>query len=253
MDGSRYTPTPRTRVTLLSQVLVKRTRIGTQKKMEVMPSMVSNSPPHCPCDHSNQSLLDTEKANAGPSDPLAALEKSTDAQTHLKKVQVPRLESLQDASEHYNSDPYALSVKVRKRFRAEKKVEREKAAADDQIKGRYGLPETLTLIADDEEAKEEARDEWRRGRRELEARENGKRRRLTADKMIVLPTKASSSRLTAPASRSKSLDAPSNSSTVASSLRARLLANTARQPDPFGGGSERTKPSTSRLVIRKPV
>lgn len=200
----------------------------------------------------NQILLDTQKANAGPSDPLAILEKKTDAQTNLTKVQVPRLEALQDASEHYNSDPYTFSVKVRKRFRAEKKAEKEKVAADDQIKGRYGLPETLTLVADDEEAKREAKNEWQRGRRELQDMESGKRRRLVADETII-PSKISSSRLTVPASLPRSRGALPNSNTVASSLRARLLANTPRQSNSFGTGSNRTKPSTPLLVVRKPI
>ena len=203
--------------------------------------------------HLNRILLDTQKANAGPSDPLATLERKTDAQTNLTKVQVPRLEALQDASGHYNSDPYTSSVKVRKRFRAEKKIEKEKAAADDQIKGRYGLPETLTLVADDEEAKRVAEDGWRRARRELEDTESGKRRRLAADKMIVPSAKASSSRLTVSASLLRSRGAPSNSNTAASSLRARLLANTTRQSNPSGGDSDRTNSSTSFLVVQKPV
>ena len=211
--------------------------------------MLHNLPSHCPTIISIN--LDTQKANAGPSDPLATLEKTTDAQTHLTKVQVPRLEALQGASEHYNSDPYTLSIKVRKRFRTEKKVEKEKAAADDQIKDRYGLPEALTLVADDE-VEEEARNEWRKERRALEDRKSGKRRRLATDTMILPSTKASSSNLTAPTPLPKSRGTPSNSNTVASSLRARVLANT-RQPDPFGGGSDRTKSSTSLLLVRKPI
>src|ERR1700733_8388626 len=88
--------------------------------------------------------LDTD-GSTSVTDPLAALEKTTDAQNHLTKVQVPRLESLQSVSEHYNSDPYSLSLKVRKRFREEKKLDKAKKAVDDGIRGKYALPEDLTL------------------------------------------------------------------------------------------------------------
>jgi len=194
---------------------------------------------------------DTEKGDAGPSDPLAVLEKVTDAQTHLTKVQMPRLESLQGASEHYNSDPYALSVKVRKRFRTEKKVEKEKQAVDDQIKDQYGLPETLRLVEDDDDAKSEARVEWEKGRKELEVRENAKKRRLSLDR-TVLPVSSSSmasrSRLVSSLS-SSSQSRRGTSSNVVTSLRARILENTARQSNSFGRrAGER---NGSRLSLRE--
>ncbi|KAG6374301.1 CWC16 protein [Boletus reticuloceps] len=117
-------------------------------------------------------------ANAGPADPLAALEKSTTAQNYVNKVQIPRLESLQEVSERCNSDPYALSSLLRKRFRAEKKIDTAKRAADDQLKGRYGLPETLQLAAEDDEFMSAAREQWERGRREHEAQTSIRKARL---------------------------------------------------------------------------
>jgi len=204
-----------------------------------------------PEENGGYAVHDTEKGNAGPSDPLAVLEKVTDAQTHLTKVQMPRLESLQGASEHYNSDPYALSVKVRKRFRTEKKVEKEKQAVDDQIKDQYGLPETLRLVEDDDDAKSEARVEWEKGRKELEVRENAKKRRLSLDR-TVLPVSSSSmasrSRLVSSLS-SSSQSRRGTSSNVVTSLRARILENTARQSNSFGRrAGER---NGSRLSLRE--
>lgn len=131
--------------------------------------------------------LDTD-ANAGPADPLAALEKSTTAQAFVNKVQIPRLESLQEVSDRYNSDPYTLSTLVRKRFRAEKKLDAAKRAADDQLKGRYGLPETLQLAAEDDESKDAAREQWERGRRELEARTSIRRARLQSSAVPLSPS-----------------------------------------------------------------
>jgi coiled-coil domain-containing protein 130 len=183
---------------------------------------------------SNIAHIDTEKGNAGPSDPLAALEKSTDAQTHLTKVQIPRLESLQGVSEHYNSDPYALSLKARKRFRTEKKADKEKQAVDNQLKNRYGLPETLHLVQDDDGAKSEAKLEWEKGRRELERRDNAKRRRLSLDASVLSMSSSSIISRSQPGSSSSSQSRRRPSNTVTTSLRARILENTARQSNPFG-------------------
>lgn len=69
---------------------------------------------------------------------------------------------------------------MRKRFRTEKKLDAAKRAADDQIKGKYGLPETLKLLEDDVDARNEARDEWVRGRREHEAQTSIRKARLSS-------------------------------------------------------------------------
>ncbi|KAJ7838366.1 hypothetical protein B0H14DRAFT_2448966, partial [Mycena olivaceomarginata] len=84
-----------------------------------------------------------------------------------------RFESSQEVTEHYNSDPFALSTKIRKRFREEKKVEK---ATDENIKARYGLPETLTLVEDDARTAEEAKEQWAQARAEVELRASRKRR-----------------------------------------------------------------------------
>jgi len=63
---------------------------------------------------------DTDK-NPSDSDPLADLEKMTNAKKHMDDVQIPRIESLQNVSEYYNSDPYSFSSKARRKFREEKK------------------------------------------------------------------------------------------------------------------------------------
>ncbi|RDB30969.1 hypothetical protein Hypma_000129 [Hypsizygus marmoreus] len=173
---------------------------------------------------------DTE-GSAAPVDPLAALEKTTDAQNYLVNVQAPRLESLQSVSEHYNADPYALSSKVRKRFREVKKVEQQKQKADDQIRGRYGLPETFSLLEDDEAARQAAKEEWERGKQALALEESNKRRRLAVD-IVSIPT---STITRAPRLHPKSSsNSKSLSTNPINSLRARILENTARQSNPFG-------------------
>ncbi|KIM84404.1 hypothetical protein PILCRDRAFT_818768 [Piloderma croceum F 1598] len=193
---------------------------------------------------------DTEKGDAGPSDPLAALEKSTDAQTHLTKVQMPRLESLQSVSEHYNSDPYSLSLKVRKRFRAEKKVEKEKQSVDDLIKGRYGLPETLRLVDDDDDVKSEAKEGWEKGRRELGMRRDAKRQRLslgTTSLPASSTSKISRSRPISSSPQSRS----GQSNDVVTSLRARILENTSRQSKLSSHDQGAGKNVNSRFGVRK--
>lgn len=81
-------------------------------------------------------------------------------------------------SEHYNADPYALSRKVRKRFREEKKLEKQRSDADNEIKSRYGLPGEFNLVEEDESAREEARRDWAKGRQELRLRDGLKRKRI---------------------------------------------------------------------------
>ena len=110
-------------------------------------------------------LVDTEGKDK-PVDPLAALEKSTESQNYLMKVQAPRLEEIQGLSDRYNEDPYAASVRARKRFREEKKVERAKEAADNAIKSRYGLPAELKLLGEGSSEADEAKREWVKARRE---------------------------------------------------------------------------------------
>ncbi len=166
-------------------------------------------------------------------DPLAALEKTTDAQTHATKVQAPRLEQLEDLSAHYNEDPYTHSQRIRKRFRAEKKVEQARAEADKSLKEKYGLPSELALErADDPGTTSEARDEWARGRA-ARAEENNSRKRKLVLEAPILPT---SSRRGASAS----------TESAASSLRARILSNNARRTAAGAGGVDTLTPPTAR-------
>jgi coiled-coil domain-containing protein 130 len=145
---------------------------------------------------------------------LAALEKTTDAKNLMEKVQKPRIESLQSVSEHYNADPYSLSLKARKRFREEKKIEQSKRKADDAIKGRYALPTTLSLVEEDEKAIQEAKTQWETAQEEHRLRES-KRRKVSGD--IITSFRASGS--------SSSKPPPPNS---LSALRTRILQNTAK-------------------------
>ncbi|KAI0329248.1 DUF572-domain-containing protein [Cubamyces sp. BRFM 1775] len=181
--------------------------------------------------------------NQGPVDPLAALEKSTDAQNHMNNVQIPRIEALQNLSDHYSSDPYAHSLRVRKRFREQKKVDKAREEADEHIKSVYGLPETLALTTEDEESKAKAKEQWEQARQAMEERESAKRRKIGAE-LAVVPS-ASSSRLSARASQSRAGGSGSGGDPV-SALRAKILGNTARQSGSIGGLG-RLKPPDAKL------
>ena len=132
----------------------------------------------------------------------------------MDDVQIPRIESLQNVSEHYNSDPYSLSSKVRRKFREEKKIELKRQQSDDILKGRYGLPTSLCLVEDDLVAVQEAKAQWERGKQELQLRESKRRKTVTETSLI------SSARTSNPTSSNPS---PLNS------LRTRLLQNTAKR------------------------
>lgn len=170
-----------------------------------------------------------------PVDPLAALEKTTDAQAHATKVQAPRLEQLEDLSAHYNEDPYAHSQRVRKRFRAEKKVEQARVEADKSLKEKYGLPTELALErADDPDAAAEARDEWERGLAARAEENTSRKRKLALDAPVLAPSRRRASTSTSKES-------------AASSLRTRLLSNSARRTTAAGAGAvDALIPPTSR-------
>jgi len=182
-------------------------------------------------------------ADSKPADPLAALEKTTEAQDNLTKVQMPRIDALQAVSDHYGSDPFSHSIRVRRRFRTEKKVEQLKRDADSRIRNTYALPEELDLGNDDDEVKQQAQDEWVKGRQEYLADNNAKRRRTEAELGIAGPpslhgkAKLGIKAPTASASSSSSSLARAASTAVASgaagTLRARLLQSKARSSDPF--------------------
>jgi len=158
-----------------------------------------------------------------PVDPLAALEKTTDAQAHATKVQAPRLEQLEDLSAHYNEDPYTHSRRVRKRFRAEKKVERALVDADKSLKEKYGLPTELALErADDPSTIAEARDGWAKGLAARAEESTNRKRKLALDAPVLAPAKRGAS---------------TSTESAASSLRTRLLSNSARRTTAAGVGA----------------
>ena len=142
----------------------------------------------------------------------------------MNKVQIPRLEALQSLSDHYGDDPYSLSKLVRKRFREEKKVETEKQKADDALKGRYGLPETLKLTRDDEATQAKDKEEWEKAKKEYALQDRSKRRKL--EPVVIIPRKQLGS------SSSSGSAGSSRSNNAADLLRARILANTARRKPP---------------------
>ena len=119
-------------------------------------------------------------------DPLVALEKSTESQNYLTKVQAPRLEEIQGLSDKYNEDPYAASVRARKKFREEKKVEKVKEAADNATKSRYGLPAELKLLEEGSNEADEAKREWLKARRESTRSQRAKVDSLVSLKASIL-------------------------------------------------------------------
>lgn len=187
-------------------------------------------------------MIDPDKKDT-PDDPLAALEKTSEAQANLTKVQIPRLEALQSVSEHYNADPYTLSLKVRKKFREEKKLDQQKRKADDELKGRYGLPASLSLLEEDAKAREEAKSAWEEAKQQLQSKESAKRRRIGGVDVPVI----SSTHRTASGSSASSKTNPSASCSSLDTLRARILSNTAKN----GSLKHSQVPSKSSLPLRK--
>jgi len=107
-------------------------------------------------------IHDSEAA-ATPADPLASLEKTTAAKTLATNVTAPRLDELYDLSDKVNADPYTHSKRMRRYFREEKKVEKAKQEADNQIKDQFALPKELKLV-EEKDVAEEAKETWKQNR-----------------------------------------------------------------------------------------
>ncbi|KAG9017478.1 hypothetical protein FRB90_001122 [Tulasnella sp. 427] len=179
-----------------------------------------------------------------PDDPLAALEKTAIQKQTVETVVKPRIESLQSLSEHYNADPYALSVKVRKKFREEKKTEKRKRDQDDDFKTKWALDKDLHLVPD-EEVRSEAKEAWESGKRDFDREAGAKRRALELDVGSTPISRASrvaagSSSPPKPSSSSSlrmpsriTGPKPSTSHTAKSTLASTLLINSLRKSDPF--------------------
>ena len=117
---------------------------------------------------------------------------------------------------------------------------------DDRIKGRYGLPEALHLVDDDDDVKLEAKVEWEKGKRELEMKGYAKRQRLSLGTSSMSVSSASSRPMSS-SSQSRS----SRSNDVVTSLRARILENTSRKSNPFSQTQSADEKTRSRFGVRK--
>jgi len=176
-------------------------------------------------------------AAAVPVDPLASLEKTTAAKTLATTVTAPRLEELYDLSDKYNADPYVRSKRTRRYFREEKKVERAKEAADNQLKDQFALPKELKLVKEDEVA-EEAKESWKLNRAQVSSE---KQDNLLPKQTFAQAVQAQSrSKESSVERRPKSL--PSNRQ--ASTLSAILMRNTLRS-------NKKHPPETKSLGIVK--
>ena len=163
---------------------------------------------------------DTEAPSAAdaPVDPFAHIEKTIDQQTWAK-TKAHRLTELQDSADRLSSDPYLVSMALRRRFREEKKVLLEKQGRDDGLRERYGLHDEVDL---GEEDVEKARERWEAGR---------ERRGLPVDE----PTDAEASVRAVVGTPRARVEARVES---AADLAHVLRRTTAKKYDPFGDAME---------------
>ncbi|KAH7106490.1 CWC16 protein [Auriculariales sp. MPI-PUGE-AT-0066] len=176
-----------------------------------------------PAENGGFAVHENDPSKAGPADPLAALEKTQTAETHTKTVVAPRLEQLQAHADRIRADPYAHSQRVRKHFRAEKKVEAERRRQDDAFLARYGLAEDLKLEPDSEALRAAAS-------KELQTERD--RRRDEVPSLATIRTRTSSA---------------GSSSSAAANLKATLLRNSLGKSRISAGlSSSSTKPLVGR-------
>jgi len=202
-----------------------------------------------PEENGGYAIHENDPSKAGPSDPLASLEKTTAAETHATQVAAPRIETLQGLSDHLNSDPYTLSSRLRRSFREEKKVITKKREADDKVKEQYGLPRDLVLLdADDSSLKEEASRAWAEERGSQE--QSAKRRRVAAETGVSNRSLASAS---SGATSSRRPPRLTSSSAVLRrppiGLAANIIGNTTRKLDPFLSSSAISRKNGLQLGV----
>jgi len=93
----------------------------------------------------NGGIVLNRKEDGESSDAFAQVEKKTrDKITALETKD--RLEELMEFSDARNSDPFALSQRLRKTFRKEKAELITKSRGDDQLRSKYSLPAGLKFI-----------------------------------------------------------------------------------------------------------
>ncbi|KAI5981955.1 DUF572-domain-containing protein [Pisolithus albus] len=118
--------------------------------------------------------------NGGFAIHVTALEKSTDATNILRTYKYPdwsrsKICQITITTIPTHARPSCVNTSARRR-----RWKPRKRADDDRIKGRYGLPETLKLVEYSDEARNEAREEWERGRRRLEEQSSIRKARLSS-------------------------------------------------------------------------
>lgn len=207
----------------------------------------------CRCLGAFIDTLETDTDKAGPSDPLAALEKTKQQEHQLATIGKPRIAELETLSEHYNADPFAHSSRARKFLRAEKKVEAAKTKADKAVRDKYALPEDLRLAAvDDAELLKEAKDAFEVGRKERDSELDMTSRRLSA---AIGSQGVRSGSTSLPGERTnramvKGQSSASSAAGASFSLRSRLLQSTTRQSDPFLKQTRTKPPDAKSLGIK---
>jgi len=166
---------------------------------------------------------DTEAPSAAepPADPFGHLEKTIDQQTWAK-AKTSRLTELTDASSRLSSDPYLVSLALRRRFREEKKVMLEKQGRDDGLRERFGLAEDVDLGEEDVEF---GREKWEAGR---------ERRGLPVDEMSGGEMSIRAVAGTPSVRKGKGRAGDGTSPSLVQVLR----KTTAKRYDPFAGATE---------------
>jgi hypothetical protein len=112
-------------------------------------------------------------------------------------------------------------------------VEQALAEADKSLKEKYGLPSDLALErADDPDITAEARDEWARGLAARAEENTSRKRKLALEAPVLAPSRRGVS---------------TSKESAASSLRNRILSNSARRTTAAGAGAiDALIPPTSR-------
>jgi len=187
---------------------------------------------------------ETNPESSTAPDAFTSVEKTTAAEHNLTNVIKPRISSLAELSSRRNTDPYALSSGLRRTFREAKKVDKKIRAEEKGVRDKFALPEDLVLVREDD-VRDEAREEWERGRRDWEREEDVRRKRiesqygtLSLNDLAPSTSAKGKPRVTSTSSVSSKRAAitkalSQHSSAASTILASTVLRNSLKRKDPF--------------------
>ncbi|CAH7690984.1 CWC16 protein [Phakopsora pachyrhizi] len=184
-----------------------------------------------------------EGESGSDKDSFAQVEKQT-TDRQIASSSKDRLEDLIEFSDSRNSDPFALSQKLRRKFRNEKAELIKHSSGDDQLRLKYSLPSNLRFVVENERDSKEIDEQTRLAQLSMESYQTDQRaKRIRTDAEIGSVKISNSRKINL---RSQSAGSLSKSVQL-SNLTDQILTNHRKFNDPFLSNNSRVSSNTNTL------